>query len=62
MKNAHLPRRQQHWGEWQVIAVIKEINAAKGFVKWYRELDDPGLEVRCVVWQPPTVMEDDDGA
>lgn len=50
--------RQRLWGEWYTVAVVREIHAAKALVEWYRKLDDDGLEARCVVWQPPKVLEE----
>ena len=50
--------RTKRWGPWHMVAVVKEITAAKALVEWYRAIDPVGLEARCVVWQPPTVLEE----
>lgn len=58
VKHTRLAGRQQYWGDWYLVAMVKEISAAKALMQWYRAIDPVSLEVRCVVWQSPKVLEE----
>jgi hypothetical protein len=55
LKKWHRPRPV--WGEWNVVAVVKEITAAKHLAEWYHVIDKDELEARVVVWQLQVLEE-----